>query len=60
MKREDVVFNESYFDYENEIFNKLNKYCDKMFIIDNNDNIDLTISNIVSIIEGKKRRGIKK
>ena len=53
-KRENYVFDENFFDYENKIFNQLSQIYDKMIIIDSNDQIDITIEKVNNELKSKK------
>ena len=54
IKRENFIFDDVFFEYENEVFKYLSQKCDKMIIVDNNNNIDNTVNEIDNELRLKK------
>ena len=54
IKREGFTFDDILFEYENEVFKQLSKKCDKMIIVNNNNNINNTINEIDNELRLKK------
>ena len=44
-------FNEKFYNYENEIYSQLSTICDKIILIENENNIDDTIYQIIEILK---------
>lgn len=53
-QRENYVFDEKFFDYENTIFNQLSQIYDRMIIVGSNDQIDVTIKKVTDGLKLKK------
>lgn len=49
--RDNFPFDANYYYYENEVYELLSNEYDKMYLIENNDNIDLTLTKICDIID---------
>lgn len=54
IERKDFIFDSMFFEYENEVFDQLSQKYDKMVIIENNGNIDTTISEINNKLQSNK------
>lgn len=55
IERDNFVFDINFYNYENEVFRYLSNKCDIMHVIDNSNDIDLTVNKISSIIDEKTK-----
>ena len=53
-KRDNLLYDEDFFNYENVIYSKLAAFCDKIFILDNSGPIIDTIKNLEDILQTEK------
>ncbi len=53
-KRNNFIFDEDFYNYENNVYLQLYKKYDKIYIVDNNNSIDNTMLQINNIIKSKK------